>query len=130
MDDTKIIHQGGCQCGNSRFTAKGTPKFISNCHCHSCRKATGAAFSTWVGFDDEKIEWTTSAPNFYASSTGVQRGFCNKCGTPLTYAGVKWPGETHFLIGVLDTPTAYTPNTDVFIEDALLWTQRTNSKLE
>ncbi len=115
---------GGCQCGAVRFEASGPPKFVSNCHCKSCRKATGAAFSTWVGFRDDQVRWVTKAPAFHACSAGVARGFCPDCRTPLTYAGEQWPGETHFLIGVMDKENAFTPQADVFTEDALSWAPR------
>ena len=116
-----VTYQGGCQCGAIRFEAAGAPKFVSNCHCNSCRKATGAGFSTWVGFTNDHVRWLTKEPNFHASSPGVQRGFCAACGTPLTYAGEKWAGETHFMIGVFDDPAAFTPRSEVFTEDALPW---------
>jgi len=121
MENEAMKHQGGCQCGAVRFETAGAPRFVANCHCKSCRKATGAAFSTWVGFKDKQIRWLTNAPSFHASSPGVRRGFCAACGTPLTYAGEKWSGETHFLIGVFDEPTAFTPGNNVFTEDALDW---------
>lgn len=117
-------YSGGCQCGAIRFEADGPPKFISNCHCQSCRKATGAAFSTWVGFESERTKWAKGAPYFYASSEGVERGYCQACGTPLTYAGEKWAGELHFLIGVFDDPSLFTPRTEAFPEDALSWAPR------
>ncbi|MEE2527208.1 GFA family protein [Hyphobacterium sp. HN65] len=109
---------GGCQCGRVRFETSGEPRFIANCHCRDCRKATGAAFSTWVGFESNQITWK-GEPDRFASSEGVQRGFCKTCGTPLTYQGEKWPDETHILIGVFDQPETYTPKGDVFTEDAL-----------
>ena len=118
------LHQGGCQCGAARFEVTGAPAFISNCHCRACRKATGAAFSTWVGFKAENVRWLTDEPSFYESSKGVARGYCAKCGTPLTYASDRWPGETHFLLGVMDRPQAYAPLGDAFEEEALHWTQR------
>ena len=118
---TDAVHQGGCQCGAVRFALRRPPKFVCNCHCVSCRKATGAAFSTWVGFDDDKVRWTKGPPSFHASSPGVKRGFCAACGAPLTYAGARWPGETHFLIGAFDNPSAFTPRKEVFTEDALPW---------
>ena len=118
---THEIHMGGCQCGAVRFETTGEPKFVCNCHCQSCRQATGAAFSTWVGFEDAQVRWLTRPPAFYASSPGVKRGSCSACGTPLTYAGDKWPGETHFLIGVFDDDRAFTPSKEVFTEDALGW---------
>lgn len=117
-------HQGGCQCGKVRFVARGAPKFISNCHCRSCRKATGAALSTWVGFRDGNTQWTRARPSFFASSPGVSRGFCPDCGTPLTYAGKEWAGELHFLAGTFDDPEAVAPRTEVFTEDALSWAPR------
>lgn len=112
---------GQCQCGAVKFEAQGDPKFVSNCHCQSCRKATGAAFSTWVGFSEDKVRWLNEEPSYYSSSQGVQRGYCAACGTPLTYAGAQWPGETHFLIGVIDDPSPFKPNADVFTVDALHW---------
>lgn len=118
---SQALHNGGCQCGDVRFEASGDPKFACNCHCESCRKASGAAFSTWIGFNNEKFRWTTKPPSYYASSPGVKRGFCANCGTPLTYEGEKWTGETHFLIGVFDKPEAYKPKKNVFTEDALTW---------
>ena len=117
----KLVHQGGCQCGAARFETSGAPRFVGICHCQSCRKATGAAFSTWVGFNENNVRWLTNAPTFYASSPDVKRGFCATCGTPLTYSGEKWTGETHFLIGIFDDPSAFTPSGAVFIEDALAW---------
>lgn len=118
---TSNAHEGGCQCGAVRYAAEGTPKFVANCHCRSCRKATGAAFSTWVGFRDEDVRWTGDKPSFHASSPGVKRGFCRRCGAPLSYASDKWPGETHFLIGTFDDESPFTPRRDVFTEDALPW---------
>lgn len=117
-------NNGGCQCGAVKFSASGAPKFVANCHCASCRKATGAAFSTWVGFLADRVKWQNEAPTFYASSETVQRGFCRQCGSPLTYAGAKWPGETHILIGAFDDPAIFTPHTEVFTDEALPWARK------
>lgn len=118
---TNETYQGGCQCGAVRFEVVGTPKFVSNCHCNSCRKATGAAFSTWIGFNENSVHWLTREPAYYASSDGVKRGFCEECGAPMTYASGQWPGEIHFLIGMFNDPLAFVPRKDVFTEDALPW---------
>lgn len=114
-------YAGGCHCGKVRFLAEGAPKFVTRCHCESCRKTTGAAFSTWVGFKTDAVRWTGEAPAFYASSTGVKRGYCRDCGVPLSYESDKWAGERHFLIGVFDDPRAFTPTGDYLREDALAW---------
>ena len=113
--------EGGCHCGRVRFLTEGTPKFVSRCHCNSCRKTTGAAFSTWVGYSADCVKWTGAAPAFYASSAGVKRGFCASCGTPLSYESDKWPGERHLLIGAFDDPRAFTPTGDFLKDEALAW---------
>ena len=109
---------GHCLCGAVKFETRGTPRFVANCHCANCRRATGAAFSTWVGFTDDQIIWAGERAS-YASSEGVARGFCKDCGTPLSYQGAKWDGETHILIGAFDQPEDFTPKGDVFTEEAL-----------
>ncbi len=115
------LYEGGCHCGRVRFRASAEPKFVSRCHCHSCRKTTGGAFSTWVGFERGPVAWSGDAPIFYASSMGVKRGFCKSCGTPLSYQGEKWPDEIHFLIGVFDNPRAFTPTGQYMKDEALAW---------
>ncbi len=120
-------HKASCQCGAMRASMTGAPKFVGNCHCAACRKATGAPFSTWVGFATAQVSWNSGEPRYYASSNGVQRGYCERCGTPLTYSSDKWPGETHFLIGVMDDPHAYKPTGEVFAAEALDWAQHISS---
>lgn len=115
------IEVGGCHCGRVGFSVAGEPRFVSRCHCESCRRTTGAAFSTWAGFSDDKVTWTGDAPEIYASSFGVRRGFCRNCGTSLSFSGDRWPGETHFLIGTFRDPHAFSPASDFMSEEALPW---------
>ena len=119
--DKSHCQRGQCQCGRICFETRSPPRFVCNCHCMSCRKATGAAFSTWVGFKENEVRWPNGEPSYYASSPGVKRGFCPACGTPITYASDRWPGETHILIGMFDDPSGFVPRKDVFTEDALSW---------
>jgi hypothetical protein len=116
------IRTGGCACGAVRFTARGVPKFVSNCHCGDCRHATGAAFSTWVGYDSMAVTWQ-GARAIRESSPGVARGFCAVCGTPLSYSGKKWAGETHLLVGAFDDTDGLIPRTDTFVSEKLPWVQ-------
>jgi hypothetical protein len=117
---TEKTHKGGCHCGAVRFETKGAPKFVARCHCADCRRSTGGAFSTWVGFNADQVRWP-APPQTYESSKGVKRGFCSSCGTPVSYQGEKWAGEMHFLIGVFDDPSAFVPTGDAFGKEALAW---------
>lgn len=122
MSQAPVRRTGGCHCGAVRFTAQGAPKFISNCHCHDCRRATGAPFSTWVGFDSAYVTWTGER-TIYHSSPDVSRGFCARCGTPLSYSGRQWSAETHLLIGTFDQQHDLVPTEDTFVEEKLPWVQ-------
>jgi len=37
---------GGCFCGAVRYEA-GSPYHLTNCHCTTCRRTSGAPFVTW-----------------------------------------------------------------------------------
>ena len=112
-------HGGGCLCGAVRYLASGAPRWIANCHCASCRRATGAPLTTYAGFTAERFAWTAGAPLRFGSSPGVTRSFCGRCGTPLTYEGARWPGEVHVLIGSMDRPQDFPPRRDAFAEERL-----------
>lgn len=40
-----IPANGSCQCGSVTYTLAAEPLFHYACHCHSCQKRTGSAFS-------------------------------------------------------------------------------------
>ena len=73
---------GGCQCGAVRFSAKRLGR-ASICHCRMCQKAFGSFFGPLVTAFG--VVWTREEPNYFQSSSKFRRGFCAKCGTPLTY---------------------------------------------
>ena len=43
-----IEQTGGCLCGDVRFRLTGAPYEVDYCHCHSCRKHTGASVSVFA----------------------------------------------------------------------------------
>ena len=72
---------GGCLCGDVRFRLTGPPYEVDYCHCHSCRKHTGAPVSVFADCKGGIVEFTKGAPTLYESSPGVRRGFCARCGS-------------------------------------------------
>lgn len=92
---------GGCLCGAIRYEVREDPIYIGHCHCNRCRRSSGAAFLTAALFPEGSIEWTTQTPKLYSSSAHVDRGFCPKCGSSLTFQS---PGRLLLLIGSLDRP--------------------------
>jgi hypothetical protein len=99
-------HSGGCQCGAVRFRVEGALGDASVCHCRMCQKAFGALYAPLAGVGSAKLTWTRGAPKKFQSSNAVVRGFCEKCGTPLTYEA---PDGIALAIGAFDDPTDFAP---------------------
>ena len=115
------LHAGGCLCGAARFEVRGAAKWTAYCHCHSCRKQTGAPVSAYAGFERTQVTFTQGAPTMFASSPGVKRGFCGVCGSTLTYEGERWPTEIHIHAGALDMPQDFPPKGNAFAEERVSW---------
>jgi hypothetical protein len=96
---------GGCQCGAVRFAIDGELGRASICHCRMCQKAFGAFYGPLVSAPG--LSWTRGAPKHFQSSNRARRGFCEACGTPLTFEPDDGPVEV--AIGAFDEPAAVRP---------------------
>ncbi len=97
--------KGGCQCGHVRFEIKGSLGKASICHCRMCQKAFGNFFAPLVSVNEIDVVWSNE-PQRFQSSNLVKRGFCDKCGTPLTYEA---PDGLAIAIGAFDRPERIEP---------------------
>lgn len=105
--DNRPVYSGGCQCGAVRFHIEGALARASVCHCRMCQKAFGAFYAPLVTPSEEaQLTWTRGQPKRFRSSEMVQRGFCEDCGTPLTYEA---PGGVALAIGAFDDPSGIAP---------------------
>lgn len=100
------IQTGGCQCGAVRFRVDGVLGDASVCHCRMCQKAFGNFFAPLVSTKGANVTWTRGTPARFKSSNYVERGFCDKCGTPLFYDA---PDGLALAIGAFDSPQAIVP---------------------
>jgi hypothetical protein len=113
--------EGGCLCGAIRYRASGTASGITHCHCRTCRRASGAPFVTWAGFDLDKFTFTRGHPSSFASSPRVVRTFCARCGTPLTYQRCDLLQSIDVTLGSMDDPTLLQPEDHTWTESRLDW---------
>ena len=100
------LFTGGCQCGAVRFRTKLQPGRTSICHCRMCQKAFGNFFAPLASVVPGTLVWTKREPKRFRSSNHVARGFCEDCGTPLTYEA---PGDVGLAVGAFDDPSAVVP---------------------
>ncbi|MEP1576681.1 MAG: GFA family protein [Roseibium album] len=115
-------HAGGCQCGAVRFRVDGQLGTASICHCRMCQKAFGSLYAPLVGLHDgAELVWTRGEPTRFQSSNHVARGFCSRCGTPLTYEA---PGDIGIAIGAFDHPHEIVPVVQYGVEGKLPYADR------
>ena len=113
---TYHVHSGGCQCGAIRFRIDGKPDHTSICHCRMCQKAFGAYYAPLVSTRGAAFSWTRGAPKYFQSSNHVRRGFCDNCGTPLTYEAMDGIAVS---AGALDDPSSLPPSIQYGVEGKL-----------
>ena len=110
---------GGCLCGDIRFRVTNDPRWVGHCHCSLCRKQTGAAFTTGVEFTAEAFEWTKGKPVYFRDSMAVNRGFCARCGSSMTWEPSG--GGLIVFAGCLDRAEDVHPNNHSWTSTMLPW---------
>lgn len=112
---------GGCLCGEIRYRLIGPPLVTSYCHCRSCRLATGAPAAAWVIVRDGDFVIERGTPTMFRSSPDVERTFCGRCGTSLTYRRNNRSGSIDVHTATLDDPGAFPPVREIWLEEKIAW---------
>lgn len=112
---------GGCFCGNVRYRATGQPVGVTHCHCSTCRRVCGAPFVTWVSFKRTNFSFTYGTPTRFKSSDNVERSFCNRCGTALTFEEATRSQWVDVTVGSLDQPNDLSPEDHIWTSSRLNW---------
>ena len=109
---------GGCQCGAVRYALHEEPSGPHICHCRMCQKAFGSFFAPLTGVKGDKFEVTRGTMAVFLSSDKAERGFCARCGTPLSFRYVH-SERIAVSIGSLDEPARVVPKNQFGIEARL-----------
>ena len=98
-----MIH-GSCLCGGVKYRISGRVGPMSHCHCSMCRKAHGAAFASYARADAANfaIVEGTELVRTFASSSGVERTFCERCGANLQFLEAQQPDKVWIAAGTFD----------------------------
>ena len=113
--------EGGCLCRSVRYRIDGEPMFSGTCLCPTCRKASAAAIVPWIHVYSQFFTYTAGQPVPYQSSPGVNRTFCGRCGTPLTYWKVSYGNTIDVTTCSLDDAEAFPPIAHVWASQKLGW---------
>jgi len=118
--------RGGCLCGNVRYTSDAEPAAVVVCHCVTCQKNTGSAFSLNIGVLSDAVKITGTTLARYEDFTGASgkpfyRSFCSRCGSPIAANGDAYSGMTFIKAGTLDDPSWVTPSAHLWCSEKQPW---------
>ncbi len=118
---------GHCLCGAVTFTVSGESLNVSLCHCPSCKRAAGAPMVAWAMFERGAVDFTGAPLAAYASSEGVRRGFCGRCGTAVSYEADFMAGLIDLTVASFDDPAALPPTMHIFTRHREQWMTGTDT---
>ena len=117
-------HRARCRCGALAAVADGAPVRVSVCHCLTCQRRWGSAFSAQVRFPDDRVTVSGAASVFEHigdSGAWARFHFCPTCSDTLYYRIEAMPGVIAVPLGAFDNPHAFTPEFSVWEDRRHPW---------
>ena len=81
-----------------------------------CQRAFGNIFATFFNVPRADVTWEGNEPDRFASSKIARRGFCSRCGTPLTFE-YNDSKRMDVSVGSLDDPGVMKPVMHVGVDN-------------
>ena len=122
------MYKGSCLCGAVQYEIQGEIGDGFYCHCRRCRKANGSAFASNALIETDSFKLIRGEDHFkkfFYEETGLERYFCQNCGSPIMS---KRPatGRTSIRLGTLDTKLAKGPKAHIFVDSKAEWSEITD----
>ena len=115
MDEARV-RTGGCLCGAVRYSVRGDPVQVRRCHCTSCRKESGSAFTVYAVWPVEAFELIGETSSYDS------RGFCPVCGSRLIDTSDPTGAHIEIRIGSLDdAPFELKPDDEIWVKRRESW---------
>ncbi len=122
-----MLIDGGCHCGNLRYTAEIDPARVVICHCTDCQTMSGSAFSIIAFTVEDGLTLTRGTIKTYLKTSAEsgrprEQGFCPDCGTRL-YATAPGAGPKVFglRVGTIRQRDQLKPARQIWCRSALPW---------
>ena len=112
---------GGCVCGQVRYSANVDPIFSAVCHCKTCQKQTGTAFRVVVAVPRPAVS-IEGSPHTYIrigdSGQQVVNRFCPHCGSTVVIEPAALNDTAILPAGTLDDPSWVRPSMEIYCDNA------------
>jgi hypothetical protein len=113
---------GSCLCGSVRYEVDAEPGTFVHCHCQTCRKTHGSAFSSVMPVPRAAFRWTKGEAllSSFESSPEKFRRFCSRCGSHILAERINQPNVL-LRMGCIDTPFSNRARAHIWRSDAAAW---------
>jgi hypothetical protein len=118
---------GQCVCGAVKIEIGVPARWAWHDHSAGSRHAHGSAYATYVGSYRSRfriVEGEEEITRFQDPKTGATRGFCARCGTPITYERARAPTMVNIPRALFEARTGREPRYHIAIEDSPEWAYR------
>ncbi|QIK79321.1 GFA family protein [Sphingomonas piscis] len=115
---------GGCLCGAVRYEVTAEPLAARTCWCRLCQYLGGGTATANVAFPSDAVTITGELADYESvadSGNVMHRGFCPKCGTPVTSAAEARPHLIFLRGGTLDDTSIAAPQATIWTSQAPAW---------
>lgn len=118
--------EGGCLCGQVRYSVAWPPLQVMTCQCTHCQKQSGSAISVIAMVRVDDLELTGDLARYVdtgESGNALERRFCGTCGSPLVSVipAMQAQGLTFIKAGTLDDTSGLAPATHLWTQSAQDW---------
>jgi hypothetical protein len=115
---------GGCNCGEIRYSVTRTPLTAYICHCHLCQKRTGSAFSMQIVFPADSFQLLAGTPiekeRILPSGKRNTSLVCKSCYSRISTQREDFP-TISIRAGTLDDTSWIKPVAQIWISSAQPW---------
>jgi hypothetical protein len=126
--EDEVVFEGGCRCGNVRYTSGAIPSDIIICYCRACQQVSGSGCLPFVQVPLNTFRVTkASTRQTLRLSSVAERTFCSSCGTPVSLTYSFESDQISVTVGSVDWPSlrseAPKVGKHIFVSEKAPWVQ-------
>lgn len=119
------VHEGQCDCGETRYRLHDLPLIVHACHCRACQRQTGSTNVVNYLIEKHKVELLSGniieRESKTPSGSGQMITRCANCMTVvwseyLIFAKLRDAPTLFIRAGTLDRPELFPPDVHIFAE--------------
>ena len=116
-----MLIEGGCYCGEIRYSFNGDVATTMQCHCRECQYITGGNPNVIAILPESGFRYEKGKPKSFTRSdidNAVTRFFCSDCGTAIGTMAPSAAGSMVIKVGTMDDASFFEPALAIFTKDS------------